>query len=184
MEKSDLDGRFSDVLSRRMTLRTNNLSSRRFKKRLWWIRWSDFSSFRKVMQIHFLYPGHRQNRLGRIRLSDVLSRRMALRTHNLPSERLKKRLCCSRLWCFKVSNAMRNHFGHRNKRLGRNRISDVLSRRLALMTQNLSSGRLKTRFWWSMKGCFKVSKCHSNSFSTSRASKKTTWTKSLWWRFK
>jgi hypothetical protein len=43
---------------------------------------------------------------------------------------------------------MRNHFlhrGHRKKRLLRGRLSDVLSRRMAMRNHNLHSGRLKKR---------------------------------------
>jgi hypothetical protein len=77
---------------------------------------------------------------------------------------------------------MRTHFlhpGHRKKLLGRSRVSDVLSRRMALRTHNLSSRRLKSRLWWSMKKCFKVSKGQANSFAASWTLKKATWTKSL-----
>jgi hypothetical protein len=75
-----------------MDLRTHNLHSGSLKKRLFWSQWSDVSRCRKAMWTHFLNPGIRKNRTGRNRLSDVLSRRMAFANHNLPSERLKKRL--------------------------------------------------------------------------------------------
>jgi hypothetical protein len=45
-------------------------------------------------------------------------------------------------------------------------------------------GCLKKRRVRSMKGCFKVSKCHANSFCASWASKKATWTKKLMWWLK
>jgi hypothetical protein len=44
---------------------------------------------------------------------------------------------------------MRTHFvlpGNRKMRLGRNLLGDVLSRRMALITHNLHSGRLKNDF--------------------------------------
>jgi hypothetical protein len=76
-------------LSRRMALRSHNLSSGRLKNRLWWIRWSDVSSFRKAIRPHFLHPVFRLKRLGWSHLSNVLSRLMALRNHNLSSDVLK-----------------------------------------------------------------------------------------------
>jgi hypothetical protein len=82
-------------LSRLMALKTNSLHSRRLKKILWWSRRSDVWICGKVMRTHFLLPGHRKQRLGEICLSYDLSRRITLTTHNLPSGRLKKRLC----WC-------------------------------------------------------------------------------------
>jgi hypothetical protein len=84
------------VLNRRMALRTQNLPSARLKRRLWRSRWSDVSSCRWVMQNHFQHPGNRKKWLSLCRLSNVISSRMALRTHNLPSERIKKRLWWNR----------------------------------------------------------------------------------------
>jgi hypothetical protein len=60
---------------------------------------------------------------------------MALRNHNLPSERKKKRLVKSMKQFSKFPNTMRNHFlhpGHRKKRFGRSRLSDVLSRQMVV----------------------------------------------------
>jgi hypothetical protein len=84
--------RLSNFLSRRMALRTLNLSCRCLKKRIWWSRWSDVSRCQKDMQNNFLHPVNLKKRLGRSCLSDVLSRRMALRTHNLSSGSFKKLL--------------------------------------------------------------------------------------------
>jgi hypothetical protein len=77
------------------------LPSGRLYKRLWWSRWSDGSRYRKATWNNILHPEHRKKRLLRSRLSDFLSRRMALRTHNLPSRRLKERVCWSRWAMFK-----------------------------------------------------------------------------------
>jgi hypothetical protein len=54
--------------------------------------------------------------------------------------------------------------GYQIKRLGRSRLRVVLNRRMALRTQNLPSGRLKRRFWRSMKWSFKVSIVMENHF--------------------
>jgi hypothetical protein len=88
-----------------------------------------------------------KKKFGRNLGSDVLCRRKPLRIHNLLSERLKKLLCWSR-WS-DVSRYRQGkrtyllHPGHLKKRLGRSRLSDVLCRRMALITQNQPSGRLK-----------------------------------------
>jgi hypothetical protein len=45
---------------------------------------------------------------------------------------------------------MRSHFlrhGHRKKRIGRSRLSDVLSRRMSPRTHNPPSGRLRNDFF-------------------------------------
>jgi hypothetical protein len=119
----------SDVLIRGMAFITHNLPSGRFKKRIWWSRWSDILKCRKVMWPHSLLPGHQKKRIGRSRLSNFLSRRMGLRTNNLPSGRLKKRFWRSR-WSVvsRCREATQTHFvlpGHRKTRLGRSRLSDV-----------------------------------------------------------
>jgi hypothetical protein len=60
--------------------------------------------------------------------------------------------------------AMRTHFlhpWHRIKRHGRSRLSDVLSRRMALTTHNLPSRRLKKRLLWSRWG--DVSRCRKTN---------------------
>jgi hypothetical protein len=95
--------RLSNVLSRRMILRTHNLPSQRLKMRLWWCQWSDVSWCRKAIRTHFLITWHSKMRFGRIRGSDVLCRRVALRTHNVPSGHLKNDLENSMKRCFKVS---------------------------------------------------------------------------------
>jgi hypothetical protein len=76
---------------------------------------------------------------------------MALRTHSLPSGRLKK--TCFFRWSdiSRCRWAMRTHFlhpGHRKKRLGRSRLSDVLSRLMDLRFHNLPSVRFKMRLFW------------------------------------
>jgi hypothetical protein len=136
-----------------MLLRTQNLPSALLKRRLWRSRWSDISRCRCVMQNHFQHLGNWKKWPSRCRLSDVICGRMALRTHNLPSERIKKRLWLSR-WTddSRCPNAIRKHFlhtGHRKKRRGRCPLSDVLSRRMVLGTHNLPSKRFKKRHWWS-----------------------------------
>jgi hypothetical protein len=81
---------------------------------------------------------------------------------------------------------MWNHFlhpGNRKKRIGRSRLSDVLSRRMALASHNLPSERQKMTLVNFMKRCFMVSKRHANIFSASRTSKKETSTKLLKWCF-
>jgi hypothetical protein len=78
--------------------------------------------------------------------SGVLSRRMALRAHKLTSKILKKNFDEVDETMFQTSRkAIRTNFPHpeqRKKRLGRGRLSDVLSRRMAFRTRNLPSGHL------------------------------------------
>jgi hypothetical protein len=115
IQKSDLNEFSEVVFSRRVGLRTRNLSSWHLKKRLWW---SDVLSCRNVMRTHFLHPGHKKKPLERIRLSDVLSRRMSLRTQNQPSGGLKKRLCWSRRSDFsRFRKTIRTHFLHYGHRI-------------------------------------------------------------------
>jgi hypothetical protein len=74
--------RGSEILSRRMTLRIDNLPSGRLKKRFW-ISWlSDASLCRKGIRRKFLHHKHWEIWLGWSRLSYVSSMRMAQRTHN------------------------------------------------------------------------------------------------------
>jgi hypothetical protein len=94
-----------------------------------------------------------KNRLLRSRLSEDLSGWVALKTHNLPSGRLKKRLWWKDEAIFNVSKAFRNWFpASRASKiwLERSRFNDVLSRRIALITNNLPSGRLIIRLLWSL----------------------------------
>jgi hypothetical protein len=60
----------SDVLCKRMTLRSHNLPSGRLKKQLCLSGWSDVSTCRKALRNHFLHPEHRIKLLGWSRLSD------------------------------------------------------------------------------------------------------------------
>jgi hypothetical protein len=126
-----------------------------------------------------------KKRFGRSCESDVLSRRMALWSDNLPSGRLKKRIWWSDVCRCRFS--MRTHFvlpGHREKRLGRSRLSDVISMRNGLTTHYMSSGRLNTRFCrCSTELCFNLSKGHTNSFFASWTSKKASLTSLFKWRF-
>jgi hypothetical protein len=145
-----------------MALRTLNLLSGRIKNRLWWSRWCAVSRSRKAMRTHLLPPGHQKKLLGRSRWSKWLS----LRIHNLPSGRIKKRL-----WWIRWSDvsrsrkAIRTHFLHpefRLKRLGRSRINNFLSRRMALRNDNLPYGRLITLLsrWSDVSKCRKAIKTH------------------------
>jgi hypothetical protein len=156
------------------------------KKRLCWRRWSKVSRYRKPMRTYFQDPGHRKMRLGRNRLRDVLCRRIALRTRNFRSGRLKKRL-----WWIRWSNVsryrktMRTHFcnlGIEKKRFGQIYLSVDLSRRITLITHNLPSWRLN--LLKSMKGWFKLSIGHTNTFSPCWAPKKATLMNSLEWCIK
>jgi hypothetical protein len=78
---------------------------------------------------------------------------VALRTHNLPCGLLKKRFWFRRRSvvsrCWKAMWNVFLHHVHRKKRHLRDRLNDVLSRRMALRTHNLTSDRLKKRLWWS-----------------------------------
>jgi hypothetical protein len=125
-------------------MRTHNLFSSRLKKRISWIRWSNVSRCRKAMRTHFLHRGFRKKWLGRICVSNVL---MALRIHNLHSGRLRKRLWWS--WWSAVVEGPFEHifsfYGHRKRRHGRSRLSDILIKRMALRTHNLPAGCLKKR---------------------------------------
>jgi hypothetical protein len=141
------------VLSRRMALESYNLPFRLLKGRLCWRRWRNDSWCRRAMQFHYLHPGHRKKRLVRSSLSDILSRRMVLRSHNLPSERLKMRLCWFGWsivsWCRKAIWTNWNHFlhpGHRKKGHKRCRLIDVWSRRMALRNHYLLLNVLKSNF--------------------------------------
>jgi hypothetical protein len=139
----------SDVLSRRLALRTHNLSSRRLKKRLCWRRRSDDSRCRKAMRIHFLHPEHRKKRLGRSRLSDDLSGRMALRTHNLPFESLRKWPVQSMKRYFKVSKDHANSFSAScpsKKATCTKSLKWRIFLANGLRTHNLLSVRLKNHF--------------------------------------
>jgi hypothetical protein len=111
-EKRIVRSRSSDVLSRRIRLRTPNLPSGRLKKRLWWSRWRDVSRCRNAMRTHFLLPVHGKKRIWRCFISDVLSKAMALITYNLLSGRIKKRNVNSMKHFFKVSK------GHGNSLCG------------------------------------------------------------------
>jgi hypothetical protein len=120
--------------------------------RLLWYRWSDDTWCRKAIQTHFLHFGNSRKGFVRIPRDVVLSRRMDVRTHNLPTGRLKRRLCWSR-WCdiSRCRKAIRTHFllsaNHKN-RLEWRPLSDVLSGQMALRTHNLPSEWLKIRLWW------------------------------------
>jgi hypothetical protein len=63
--------------------------------------------------------------------------------------------------------------------LGRGWLRIVLSRRMALKTHNLPSGRLKNDCVEVDEGMFKGVKGQANSFSASWALKQATWTKSI-----
>jgi hypothetical protein len=120
------------VLSRRMTLRSNNLPSGRLI--------NDFCEFNETMYQDFERPYKQvfsllsNEKSDYSKLSDSLCRRMALRIHNFPSGRLKNRLWSVR-WSddSRCRKAMRTHFqhpGYKKKRLERNRLRDVLNRRM------------------------------------------------------
>jgi hypothetical protein len=130
----------SNVLRRRMAQRTLKLPTRCPKNRLWCGR---------AMWTHFLHYGHPKGDLD-IRLIDVLSKWMPLRTHNMPAGRLKKRDWWIR-WSYdsRCRKAMRTLFLHPEHRLGRSRLSNILSRRMGLKTLILPSGPLKKQLCWS-----------------------------------
>jgi hypothetical protein len=131
-----------------MVLRTHNLPSGRHTKRHWWSR-NDVSRGLKGMRNHFLHPGHLKSGWDEIAFDD-LNRRMALRNNILPFERLKMRLRWCRWsdisWFLKAIPTHFVHSGHSKKRLGRSPGSDVLSRRIALRSNNVPSWRLKNYF--------------------------------------
>jgi hypothetical protein len=134
-----------------MVRRTQYLPSGRLKKRLWRSR-KDFSMSRRAMRTHFLHHGEKKL-LRRIRLFDVLCRRMDFWTHNLPSLRLTNGVWWCR-WskvsmCLKAIRTPFQHPKHRKNRLGRRRLSVILIRPIGLSTNNLQSGRIKKRLWWS-----------------------------------
>jgi hypothetical protein len=58
--------RLSDDLSRRTALRTHKLSSRRHKKRLWWIRWSDVSRCQRPCDLIFCILGIEKSDLDEV----------------------------------------------------------------------------------------------------------------------
>jgi hypothetical protein len=109
----------SDVLWKRLFLRTHNLPSERVKNQLCWLRWSNISRCRKAIWTHFLNSGHWKKRFWRSRGSNVSNRQMAQRPHNLTFGRLNKRLWWSS-WSdvSKRRKALQNHFlrcDHRKK---------------------------------------------------------------------
>jgi hypothetical protein len=81
--------RLSDLLSRRIVLRSHNQTSGRLENRICLSRFSNVSSCRKALWTHFLHLGIQKKRLWWSRLSDVLCRRLALRTHILHLDVLK-----------------------------------------------------------------------------------------------
>jgi hypothetical protein len=96
--------RLSDVLSRRVALRTSNLPHDVLKTTL---GVDDVvSRCGKAMGTHFLQPAHRTSD-GRI--CDVLNRPKD-KKHNPSSRRLKKRQVKSMKRCFKVSKGHANSF--------------------------------------------------------------------------
>jgi hypothetical protein len=129
----------SDVLSRR----THNLTSGRPKKRFWWSRWSDFSSFWKAIRSHFQHPEHRKLRIEWIRLRFKYP--MTQRTHNLFSECLKMRLYEAMFLVVERPFERIFYTEELKKRFGLCCVSGVLSMRMALRTHYLPSGRLKKR---------------------------------------
>jgi hypothetical protein len=141
---------FKWYFCRRKGLRIHTLLSERLKKRFCRSRLIVVSRCRKDM--HFLNPEVPKKRLERFSLSDFLSRRVALRTHNLSSGRLQKRLTWSR-WIDvpRCRKAMRNIFVSwaSKKAIWAFRLSDILSRRIALWTHKLSSVSLNKRLLWS-----------------------------------
>jgi hypothetical protein len=110
-----------------------------------------------------------------------LSWRMLLRTHILPSVRLKNEFGGRWSDVSRCRKDMRIHFLHpvyRKNRLGRSCLSDDLSRRMALRTHNLPSGRLKKRNCWSRwSDVWRCRKAMRNHFLHYRYRKKATWTK-------
>jgi hypothetical protein len=94
----------------------------------------------------------------------------ALRTHILPSERFNKRLWWSR-WCdgSRSRKAIRTyilHAEHRKERFLRRFLSNVWSRRMKLIIQNLPSESLKKGLWWIRWGV--VSRCRNQPQSNFR----------------
>jgi hypothetical protein len=108
----------SDVLNRRMALRTQNLPSGRLKRRLWQMWWSVVSTCWRVHVYPFSASRESKKWLSWSRLSYVWNIRMTLRTQNLASARLKRRHWRSR-W-FVVSRCRlvkRSYFLHSGKKI-------------------------------------------------------------------
>jgi hypothetical protein len=162
----------SDVLSRRMALRTHNLTSDVLINDIGEVDEAIFQAVQNTFEFIFCTLGFEKNRLLRSRLCDVLIRRMALRTHNLISEHLKIRLWWCRWsdvsWC---RIAMRNHYPfHVNRKKFLDEIVGHWTWEIIICLLDFSKKR-----------CFKVAKGHKNIFSASWASKKATWMKKLKW---
>jgi hypothetical protein len=122
--------RLSDVLSRRMALKTHNLRLNVVKNDFCG-RWSDVSRCRKAMRMHFLHLCHKKIFLDEV-ACDNFSKRMGLRTHNQPSGRLKNEFGWDDELMFKMWKGQKKSFSasfHQKKRLARSRLSDVLFRR-------------------------------------------------------
>jgi hypothetical protein len=153
--------RLSADLSRRMVL---------WKHRLLDVFQNDFSEVDEAIfqgverpcELIFCILGIKK-RHGRIRLSDDLSKWIDLRTHYSPSRRINKGPWWSR-WsdvsgCRKAMRTQFLHPVHQKKRIGRSRLSDILSRRMGLRTHNLASGRLKkhcSSTWSDVSRCRKA----------------------------
>jgi hypothetical protein len=124
----------SDVLSRRMVLRTHKMSSGRLKKGLWW-------SMKRYFRVSvgnvksFSASWSSINLLGRSRLSYVLSGRMDLRSRRSNVSSFRKTITTHFL-----------HYGNRKKRLGRCRLSDVSIRQMILRTHICLLNVLKCDF--------------------------------------
>jgi hypothetical protein len=137
-------------LSRREIMRTHNLPTGNFKKRLCWSRWSDVSRYRKSLRTHFLPPGHRKKRLGRSHLSDVLIGQRSWKLLICLLNISKNEFFENDEACFKVSKGHAKSLSEScasKKRLGRSRLSHDLSKRMGLRTHNMHNGSLKKRLW-------------------------------------
>jgi hypothetical protein len=145
LKKATMSKSFKWCLSRRMVWRTHYLPPVRLKKRLCWSRWSDVWRCQKTMRNNFLHSAHRA--IFTESLKWCFNLMNGPENSKSESGRVKKNIKSLKR-CFKVSRAMRNHIlhsGHRKKLHWLYRLSDVLSRRMALRTDNMTTGRLRKR---------------------------------------
>jgi hypothetical protein len=136
------------VSSRRMALRNHNLSLDVLRNDFGEVDETMFQGIERPCKINFCIHGIEKATWTKSFKWD-LSIRMDQRTNNLASERTKKRLRWSR-WsdvsrCRRAMPTYFLHLRHRRKRLWRICVTDVLSRRMALRTHNLSSRLLKKK---------------------------------------
>jgi hypothetical protein len=133
--------RGSNVLSKRMAFRTDNLPPGRLKKRLWWSRWSEFHGVARTNELIFCILSIEKSDL------DIFAYVMfyvcefdEAMFHGVKSPKNS----FSTSWAFDAQDVVSEFFG-----LGWSRLSNALCMRMALRNHNRYSERLEMRLSWS-----------------------------------